>query len=66
MLDQHVYRQRSREAMRSASHAIGPELAEHYRTLAAAYLALARYLERSARYRRPDKEAEPSARPSTH
>jgi hypothetical protein len=66
MLDQYACRQQAREAMRSAGHAIDPDLAEHYRTLAAAYLALARFLERSARYRRPDKEAEPTARPATH
>lgn len=66
MPDERFYRQQARDAMRSASDAIDPELAEYYRALAAAYIALARFFERFARYRRVDEEAQATARPVAH
>lgn len=66
MPDERFYRQQARKAMRSASDTIDPELAEHYRALAAAYLALARFFERSARYHRVQEEARATARPAAY
>ena len=66
MTNEKPYRLYALEIMSLARKVINPELATRYRTLAQAFMALARFQERADRYRVRAWDGEPSSDAPRH